>query len=83
MKDGSWTLTGWPAVPVFLMLAVTPVLTALVVSLPVAWLVNHIFAASAIRAIFGVEHLGYWRVMGLFAILFAIQFKIKIHGSSE
>jgi len=83
MKDASWTLTGWPAVPVFLMLAVTPVLTALVISLPVAWLVNHIFAASAIHAIFGVEHLGYWRVVGLFAILFAIDFKIKIHGPSE
>lgn len=83
MKDESWSLTGWPAVPVFLMLAVTPAVTALVVSLPVAWLVNHIFAANAIRAIFGVEHLGYWRVVGLFAILFAAQFKIKFHGSSK
>ena len=83
MKDESRTLAGWPAVPVFLMLAVTPVLTALVISLPVAWLVNHIFAANAIHAIFGVEHLGYWRVMGLFAILFATQFKIKFQGSSK
>ena len=83
MKDENWTLAGWPAVPVFLMLAVTPVLTALVISLPLAWLVNHVFAASAIHAIFGVEHLGYWRVMGLFAILFAIRFKIKIRGSSK
>ena len=83
MKDESWTLAGWPAVPVFLMLAVTPVLTALVISLPVAWLVNHIFAASAIHAIFGVERLGFWRVMGLLAILFATQFKIKFEGSSK
>jgi hypothetical protein len=83
MKDESWTLTGWPAVPVILMLAVTPVVTALVVSLPVAWLVNHIFAANAIHAIFGVEHLGYSRVVGLFAILFATQFKIKFQGSSK
>jgi len=65
------------------MLAATPVLTALVISLPVVWLVNHIFAPNAIRAIFGVEHLGYWRVMGLFAILFAAQFRIKFQGSSE
>jgi len=83
MKGENWTLVGWPAVPVFLMLAVTPVLTALFMSLPFTWLVNHIFAASAIHAIFGVEHLGYWRVVGLFAIFFAIDFKIKFRGSSE
>jgi len=83
MKDESWTLAGWSAIPVFLMIAVTPVLTALVISLPVAWLVNHIFAANSIHAIFGVEHLGYWRVMGLFAILFATKFKIEFHGSSK
>ena len=83
MKDESWTLTGWPAVPVVLMLAVTQVATALVISLPVAWLVNHIFATTAIHAIFGVEHLGYWRVVGLFAILFAASFKVKFSGSSK
>ncbi len=82
MKDESWTLDGWPAVPVFLMLAVTPVVTALVLSLPVAWLVNHVFAASAIRAIFGVERIDYWRVVGLYALFFVSQFKIKFHGPS-
>ena len=83
MKNESWALTGWPAVPVILMLAVTPVVTALVLSLPIAWLANHIFAANAIHAIFGVEHLGYWRVVGLFAIVFAGRFKVKFSGSSE
>jgi hypothetical protein len=83
MKGESRTLTGWPAVPLFLMLAVTPILTALVMSIPVAWLVNHVFAAGAIHAIFGVEHLGYWRVVGLFALCFVIQFKIKAHGPSS
>ncbi len=83
MKDQRSVLTGWPAIPVFLALAVTPVVTALVVSLPVAWLVNHIFAVNAIHAVFGVEHLGYWRVVGLFAIWFAASFKVKVHGSSE
>jgi hypothetical protein len=83
MKDENWNLTGWPAVPAFLMLAVTPVVTALVVSLPVAWLVNRVFATSAIHAVFGVERLGYWRVVGLFAILFVTGFKIKFHGSSK
>lgn len=83
MRDESRTLAGWPAVPLFLMLAVTPVLTALVMSIPVAWLVNHMFAIGAIRAVFGVEHLGYWRVVGLFALVFATQFKIKVHGPSK
>jgi hypothetical protein len=81
MKNESWTLTGWPAVPAFLMLAVTPVLTTLIVSVPVVWLANRVFSASAIRAVFGVEHLGYWRVVGIFALFFAAGFKIKIHGS--
>lgn len=66
-----------------LLLAVTPLLTALVMSLPIAWLVNHVFAVDAIRAIFGIEYLGYWRVVGLFALWFAIPFKIKVHGPSK
>jgi hypothetical protein len=57
--------------------------TALIASLPVVWLVNHIFATGAIHAIFGVEHLGYWRVVGLFAIFFAARFKINIRSSSD
>ena len=83
MKDQSWTLASWLAVPAFLMLAVTPVVTALVVSLPVAWLINHIFSAAAIYAVFGVERLGFWRVVGLFAVVFAADFKIKFSGISE
>ena len=83
MESENLTLKGWLAVPVFLVAVITPVLTALVTSLPISWLVNHIFAASAIRIIFGVERLGYWRVVGLFAIAFAIQFKIKVHGSPK
>lgn len=83
MKDDGWNLEGWPAVPLFLMGAVTPVLTALVVSIPMTWLVNHVFAVGAIRAIFGVDHLGYWRVVGLFALAFAAGFKIKVHGPSK
>ena len=83
MRDESRILEGWPAVPLFLMLAVTPVLAALVMSMAVAWLVNHVFAIDAIHAIFGVKHLGYWRVVGLFALWFATQFKIKVHGPSK
>lgn len=83
MEDKSETLAGWQAVPIFLTMAVTPVLTALVLSLPVVWLVNHVFGTGAVRLVFGVEHLGYWRAVGLFALWYVAQFKIKIHGSSK
>jgi hypothetical protein len=65
------------------MLALTQVLTALALSLPVAWLVNHLFAANIIHAVFGVERLGYWRVAGLFALVFVAQFRIKFNFSSK
>ena len=77
MKDESLTLTGWPAVPVFLMLAITQVLTPLVMSLPITWLVNHVFSANAIHAIFASDRLGYWRCIGLFAIWCAATVRIK------
>lgn len=77
MKDGSLTLTGWPAVPLFLMGAVTHLLTALIMSVPITWLVNHVFAANAIHAIFASDRLGYWRCVGIFAIWFAATGRIK------
>jgi hypothetical protein len=77
MKDESFTLTGWPAVPVFLMLAITQMLTALVISLPITWLVNHVFSVNAIHAIFASDRLGYWRCVGMFAIWFAARGRIK------
>lgn len=83
MKDESRILAGWSAVTTFLTLAVTPVLTAFVVSLPVAWLVNHLFAINAIEAVFGVKQIGYWRVVGLFGLWFAARFKVKVEGPSK
>ncbi len=77
MKDESVTLTGWPAVNAFFMVAGTQVLTALVMSLPITWLVNHVFAASAIHAIVATDRLGYWRCVGMFAIWFAAKGRIK------
>jgi hypothetical protein len=77
MKEESLTLRGWPAVPVFLALVVTNVLTALVMALPTTWLVNRVFAASAIHAIFASDQLGYWRCVGIFAIWFAVKGRIK------
>ena len=84
MKDESLTLTGWQAVPVFLMLVGTQVLTALVMSLPITWLVDHVFAANAIHAIFATDRLGYWRCVGIYAIWFAAKGRIKwTMGSSR
>ena len=78
MNDESRTLKGWSAVRMFLMLAVTPVITTLILALPISWLVNREFAAGAIHAVFGVERLGYWKVVGLFAIRFATRGEIKL-----
>ena len=80
MNDENITLTGWPAVRMFFMLAVTPVLTTLTLAFPISWLVNREFATGAIHAIFGVERLDYWRVVGLFAIRFAARGKIEFRG---
>lgn len=77
MKNESLTLKGWPAVPVFLMLVGTNTLTALVMALPITWLVNRVFATSAIRVIFSSDQLGYWRCVGLFLIWFAAKGRIK------
>jgi len=42
-------VTGWSAVGVLMALTVTKALTALVMSLPIAWLINHVFASGTIR----------------------------------
>lgn len=77
MKDESVTLTGWQAVPVFLMMVGTQVLTALTMALPITWLVSHLFAASCIRAIFASGQFGYWQCVGIYAIWFAAKRRIK------
>ena len=80
MENEGKTLTGWPAVGMFLMLAVTQVLTALILAFPIQWLVGEVFSTPAIHAVFGVERLNYWRIVGLFAIRFATRARIKIQG---
>lgn len=77
MKSESLTLTGWAAVPMFLMLAVTQALTALVMSLPITWLVNHVFSPNAIHAIFASSQMGYSRCAGMFGIWFTATARIK------
>jgi hypothetical protein len=77
MKDESLTLTGWPAVPVFLMVAATQALTALAMALPITWLINHVLSPMALRWVFGTDRLGYLRCVGMFAIWFAATARIK------
>jgi hypothetical protein len=77
MNDKKFTLTVWAAVPRFLKLAVTQVLTAVVMSLPITWLVNYVYSANSIHAIFASARLAYWRCVGIFAIWFAATARIK------
>jgi uncharacterized membrane protein YecN with MAPEG domain len=75
--------TGWSAVGILATITVTKALTALVVAFPLAWLVNQIFWARAIHAIFGSDRLSYWRCVGLFAIWFAARVRIKFSGPAQ
>jgi hypothetical protein len=62
----------------FLMVAVTQVVTALVMSLPITWLVNHVFAATAIQPMFASDRFGYWQCMGMYAIWLSAKARIKV-----
>lgn len=77
------TLKGWPAVSAMITLLLTKALTILVLSLPITWLVNHIFAAGAIHAVFGADHYNYWRSVGLFAIWHATRGRITFSGPTH
>ena len=77
MKDENLTLTGWQAVPVFLMMMCTQAFTALAMALPIKWLVNLVFGTSLIHAIFASDHFGYWQCVGIYAIWFAAKVRIK------
>jgi len=82
-KTDHSTLTGWSAVGALATIAITKALTALVMSLPIAWLVNRVFGTGAIQATFGASHFSYWRCVGLFAIWFAARVKIKSSGPAQ
>lgn len=73
-------VTGWSAVVLLATVAVSKMLTAVVVSFPITWLVRHIFAAAPLRFVFGEGGLSYWRCVGLFVIWFTARVKIKLSG---
>ncbi len=86
MKEESKSvkLKGWDA-----LIAITRILfsyagSALLMSWPLAWLINHAFAPGAIRAVFGSDRLGYWRCAMVFAIWYCARVKVTfpftVHG---
>lgn len=83
-KTDHSTLTGWSAVGALATIAVTKTLTALLMSFPLAWLASHVFGGGvALRALFGEDHLRYWRCVGLFAIWFTARIRIKFSGPAQ
>ena len=75
------TLSGWPAVGALAMIVLTKVITALVLAYPLARLASAEFGGgSALRALVGEGHLGYWRCVGLFAIWHLARIRIKFSG---
>ncbi len=77
------TLSGWSAVSALATITVTKALTTFVMSLAIAWLVNRVFAAGAIHAIFGTDHFTYWRCVGLYAIWHSARVQIKFSGPTQ
>jgi hypothetical protein len=77
MKGDNTSLTGWSAIGMYPILAATQMVTALAMSLPITWLINHVFSPKALYAVFASDRLGYWRCVGLFAIWSAATARIK------
>lgn len=83
-KTDHFTVTGWSAVGALVMIVLAKALTALVLSYPLVWLVNKEFATGgAIQAVFGTDHVSYWRCMGLFAIWHVARIRIKFSGPAQ
>jgi hypothetical protein len=74
------TLSGWSAVKALATIAISKALIVCVVSLPIVWLVNFVFAPGAIHFVFG--RFSYWRCVGLFAIWHSARARIRISGPS-
>jgi len=68
--------TGLIALAVVLILVI-----GLVAAWPVMWIVNYLFAPSALLAVFGTPTLGYWKAYWLF-FFFGLAFKSSSSSSS-
>ena len=81
-NSNHFTLTGWPAVGVFAIITTTKALTAIVIAWPLDWLANHVFSPSLMLALWGEDHLSYWRCIGMFAIWHVARARINFSGPS-
>lgn len=75
VESKSATLRGWDAAFAMAGVLLSSAGTALLMSLPIAWLINHAFAAGAIRAVFGGDRLRYWQCVMIFAIWYCARIK--------
>lgn len=73
----------WSTIGGLAMIAVSKMLTALVLSSLITLLVRHIFAGEQLRFLFGAEGFSYWRCVGLYFLWFAVRMKINISGSAR
>jgi len=79
MKEESKSvkLRGWDAVVAFGGVLLSYAGTAMLISWPTAWLINHAFAPGALRAVFGSDRLGYWQCVMVFAVLHCARVKVS------
>jgi hypothetical protein len=75
VESKSVTLRGWDAAIAMAGVLLSSAGTALLMSFPIAWLVNHVFAAGAIRAVFGGDRFRYWQCVMVFAIWYCARRK--------
>jgi hypothetical protein len=75
VESKSVTLRGWDAVMGMAGVLFSWVCTALLISLPIVWMVNHVFAAGAIRTVFGCDRIRYWQCVMVFAIWYCTRVK--------
>lgn len=73
-------VTGWSAVAFLARIAIEKMLTAVVSSFPIMWLVRHTVADATLRFVFGADGFSYWRCVGLFAVWFTAQVRIRFSG---
>jgi len=75
VESKSETLRGWDGVTAMTGALLSSAGTALLISFPISWLINHVFAPGAIRAVFGGERLRYWQCVMVFAIWYCARIK--------
>ena len=79
MKEESKSvkLRGWDAVMATGGVLFSYAATALLMSWPIAWLINHAFESSAIRSVFGGDRLSYRQCVMVFAIWYCAGVKVR------